>query len=74
MIRDDKLEEYYTDIRLIHVKVKKLLEDKMQELAKGDTDPEDAHQYADEILCDLLRMTGFSDIVDIYKRVEKWYA
>jgi hypothetical protein len=42
------------------------------ELGKGD--PEIAHVNADEILCELLTSLGFSDVVEEFKKVPKWYA
>ena len=42
------------------------------ELGKGD--PEIAHVNADKILCELLTSLGFSDVVEEFKKVPKWYA
>lgn len=42
------------------------------ELGKGD--PEIAHVNADEVLCELLKSLGFSDVVKEFKKVPKWYA
>ena len=42
------------------------------ELGKGD--PEIAHVNADEVLCELLTSLGFSDVVEEFKKVPKWYA
>jgi hypothetical protein len=37
-------------------------------------DPEAAHGKADDLLCELLTELGYGKLVDIYNRVEKWYA
>lgn len=39
-----------------------------------DSDTEAAHCDADKVLCDLLCELGYSDIVDAYHKVAKWYA
>ena len=36
-------------------------------------DKEKAHIDADDILCEILIKLGYSDIVDIYKMIEKYY-
>lgn len=41
---------------------------------QGGTDEEIAHAQADEVLCKLLRATGYGDVVEEWLRVEKWYA
>lgn len=38
----------------------------------GDT--EAAHSLADEVLCKLLAALGYQDVVDAWKKVDKWYA
>lgn len=38
----------------------------------GDT--EISHSNADDLLCELLSVLGFNDIVEIYKKINKWYA
>lgn len=43
-----------------------------KEQQSGDT--EDAHLNADDILCKLLKKLGFSNVVDEYIKVDKWYA
>lgn len=37
-------------------------------------DIECAHGDADVILCDLLHALGYSDVVEEWEKVEKWYA
>jgi hypothetical protein len=40
---------------------------------KKPTDTEIAHGMADEILCDFLIGLGYGDIVEEYKKIDKWY-
>ena len=40
--------------------------------ANGDT--ECAHGHADDVLCKLLTALGYADVVEEYKKVDKWYA
>lgn len=42
------------------------------EQSNGDT--EMAHSNADDVLCELLRSLGYSDVVDEYEKVDKWFA
>lgn len=37
-------------------------------------DTESAHAEADDILCTVLEVLGHSELVEEYKKVEKWYA
>jgi len=37
-------------------------------------DYENAHQIADDILCECLELLGYEDIVAEYNLVHKWYA
>lgn len=37
-------------------------------------DPERNHSNADELLCLLLKELGYTDIVEAYEKIEKWYA
>jgi len=39
-----------------------------------DNFPETAHILADELMCKLLRELGYSEGVDIFEKMEKWYA
>lgn len=45
----------------------------MRDLA-GSRDQEMAHFTADLILLDLLKMVGFTETVEAFKEVPKWYA
>lgn len=36
--------------------------------------PDGAHREADAILCRLLSALGFADVVELWKRVDKWYS
>ena len=48
--------------------------EKMKECVKNNGDIEVAHLDADNILCDVLTQLGYKELVDIYKKVDKWYA
>lgn len=37
-------------------------------------DIENAHQVADNIICNILMSLGYSDIVIEFNKLEKWYA
>ena len=47
--------------------------ERMRECVAND-DTEGAHCDADSILCEVLRATGFGDLVDEYHKVDKWFA
>ena len=47
--------------------------DELKALAKNG-DPEAAHGDADKILCELLIMLGYKEVIDAYSKIEKWYA
>ena len=42
--------------------------------AKINSDTEEAHMLADDILCDLLVSLGYRDVVVEWRKVDKWYA
>ena len=46
---------------------------KLRDLQKPG-DPEAAHCYADDVLCDFLTSLGFRDVVEAWDKVDKWYA
>ena len=48
--------------------------EKMKECVKNNGDIEVAHLDADNILCDVLTQLGYKELVDLYKKVDKWYA
>jgi hypothetical protein len=33
-----------------------------------------AHMVADDLLCELLTLLNFEDVVDEYRKIDKWYA
>jgi hypothetical protein len=39
-----------------------------------DGDIESSHFYADKLLCELLIILGYQDIVDDYESIDKWYS
>ena len=48
----------------------------MTEIKKGihQKDLEMSHVESDELLCKILREVGYGDGIDIYEKLEKWYA
>lgn len=48
--------------------------EKMKECVKNNGDIEVAHLDADNILCDVLTQLGYKELVDLYNKVDKWYA
>lgn len=42
--------------------------------AAQDGDTEGAHCSADSILTGLLRELGFTELVDVYDEIDKWFA
>ena len=59
----------------MRMKKKINVEDYLKRLKECERyDTECAHGRADEILCELLRELGYSDIVDAYEDIDKWYA
>lgn len=47
--------------------------EKMKECVNNG-DIEVAHLDADNILCDVLTQLGYKELVDLYEKVNKWYA
>lgn len=47
---------------------------KSEELSSKAGGQEGAHGEADSILCELLELLGYKDVVAAYNKVEKWYA
>lgn len=39
-----------------------------------DKDREEAHQLADELLCEILEKHGYYEEVKIYKGMTRWYS
>ena len=46
---------------------------KLREEADNN-DTEAAHGNADDILCEFLKELGYSEVVDSYNEIHKWYA
>lgn len=34
----------------------------------------EAHEKADKILCQICRDHGYGEVIDLYEKIEKWYA
>ena len=47
--------------------------EKMQTIGEV-RDPEERHSKMDDLMCDLLRSSGYGEGVEIFKDVEKWYS
>lgn len=47
---------------------------RLLELGKDNWDTEGNHIAADDILCDILCLLGYDDIVNAYDEIPKWYA
>lgn len=54
-------------------KIRKLYLKRLKTIAE-ETDIEDGHIEADQILVDILDMLGYRDITDAYNNIKKWYS
>ncbi len=53
----------------------KLIKRTKQRLMAGvDGDEEFQHIDADAALCDLLKGLGLNDVVELFNKIDKWYA
>lgn len=53
----------------------KIVAARMQFIAERYKDnPDYAHGHADDFLCELLRELGYTEAVEIFERMEKWYS
>jgi hypothetical protein len=50
----------------------KIYSEKLNSCFSGDVESD--HSVADDLLCELLEVTGFKKTVEKYKEVKKWYA
>lgn len=48
--------------------------DRLLELGEDTFDAENIPYEADGILCDILKLLGYNDIVSAYNEIKKWYA
>jgi len=46
----------------------------LKEIIREAGDTESDHAKADDVLCDLLSELGYHDVVELYDRIDKWYA
>jgi hypothetical protein len=46
--------------------------EELVEISKGD--PECAHDLADKLLCEVLRMDGRDNLVDMFEKLTRWCA
>ena len=63
-------------MKLTALKKKQLVDKAKSELLQqvNNSERESAHAIADNALCELLNGLGFTDVVEIYNKVGKWYA
>lgn len=47
---------------------------KLKEMARDNEDIEINHIAADNILCSILRLLGYDDIVEEFDNINKWYS
>jgi len=57
----EQLHSYYLE------KMKKILDE-------YDGWEEEDHLNADALLCELLIILGFQELIDVYSKIKKWYA
>ena len=49
--------------------------EKMRILSElDDRDPEAAHSDGDDLLCDTLKKLGYAEGVELFEKMDKWYA
>lgn len=46
----------------------------LAEQADGPTGQDERHIKADTILCECLTRLGYDDIVELYRKVDKWFS
>lgn len=47
---------------------------RIRALEEGNYDPESSHHAADKILCELLKEYGYTETVEAFENLERWYA
>ena len=55
-----------------HEQLLKEYTEKMANVPSGDT--EEDHMNADDLLCELLEKLGYSEVIERYRLIRKWYA
>ncbi len=43
-------------------------------IASHNSDTEQGHIRGDEILCEILELLGHEEVVELYNKIDKWYA
>jgi len=73
--------EYIRTGTVIHTEARKtktkaeMAAAKMRQIEKDyGGDPEAAHGYADDLLCDTLTELGYGEMVNEFNMIKKWYA
>jgi hypothetical protein len=67
------MEQYAAALATFHAAKEKEAVEKLVYLQTNE-DKESVHTKADEILCNLLRDTGYGEAVKAFEKIEKWYA
>lgn len=67
------IEKVIRNMQIIIETEKKKAVEKLKLLQEG-WDTEMAHGRADDVLCDLLKEIGYIEVVEEYKKIEKWYG
>ena len=69
--------QQYLSTTQVRMKMKESSSSAAVELLRREADNNDrevAHINADKILCDLLEKLGYTDVVEAFKKVKKWYS
>lgn len=46
----------------------------MRDLQNNSGDLESVHIFADDLLCEMLKTLGYTEIVEAFEKIDKWYA
>ncbi len=46
----------------------------MREIANSDDGWDDRHMNMDSLMCEILSILGFDELVNIFEDTDKWYA
>ena len=68
----DCIRSYILDKRMKKPDFKKQYE--QMEALQNNWDIEETHGKADDILCEVLRKLGYNRLVELYEKIDKWYA
>jgi len=72
---ESKTYNYKTQKEITFDQMKTYFLQQMQEIVDKDGDDEEQeHIDADQLLCDLLEILGFEELIKLYHKIDKWYA